>query len=170
MPNWVHNNVSFGTPKILKECLTKYEDDKGKYFDFNKVVPMPKELSDYDAPNYDEKIANEMVKKYGSPDWYHWRLDNWGTKWIPSNTELLSEYDLEFDTAWSTPEVIFQKLSEKYHTSVYVEYADEDLGYNCGSLRYVDGVLVEQTEGDFDFACNVWGFDPEEEKKYRGEE
>lgn len=169
MPNWVHNNVEVGDVRILKECVSKNEDDKGFYFDFNKIAPMPKELENSSAPNSNEQLAKKMIKKYGSPDWYHWRLDNWGTKWLPSNTEIIWDCNAEFDTAWSTPEPIFQKLSEKYHTFVYVEYADEDLGYNCGSLRYVNGELVEHTEGDFNFACNVWGLDPEEEKELRGE-
>ena len=44
MPNWVKNNVRFGTDKVLKECL-----DKDGNFDFNKVIPMPEVLKDKNA-------------------------------------------------------------------------------------------------------------------------
>lgn len=170
MPNWVYNKVSFGDEKVLKECMSKYEDSDGTYFDFNKVIPMPKELDETTSPNRDEKLAKELIKKYGAADWYQWRVDNWDTKWLPSETEVIDDCDVEFQTAWSTPYKIYKEISKKYHTSVSVEYADEDLGSNCGTLKFTNGEIVEDTMGDFDFACNVWGFDPDEEKALREEE
>lgn len=170
MPNWVYNKVEFGTDKVLKECISTYKDGVGTYFDFDKLIPMPKELNEYNAPNYDEAKAKELTKKYGAPDWYKWRVKNWGTKWEPSETYVFDDNTVEFQTAWDTPFPIFQKVSKKYHTTVYVEYADEDLGSNCGRLKFINGecVMDESAEDDFDFACRVWGFDPEEERKYRG--
>lgn len=37
------------------------------------------------------------------PDWYHWNIDNWGTKWNSYSNELKKKY-IKFDTAWSMPE------------------------------------------------------------------
>lgn len=36
------------------------------------------------------------------PDWYHWNIDNWGTKWNSYSNELKKDY-IRFDTAWSMP-------------------------------------------------------------------
>jgi len=42
MPNWVKNKVYIENKNVIKECLVKEEDNE--YFDFNKVIPMPKSL------------------------------------------------------------------------------------------------------------------------------
>jgi Ferredoxin-like domain in Api92-like protein len=58
-----------------------------------------------------------LLEKYGAYDWYDWCLMNWGTKWSPSNVNIESNEDritMIFDTAWSFPEPIFQKLSEMF--------------------------------------------------------
>lgn len=169
MPNWVYNKITFGDAKVLKECIAEYEEG-GQYFDFNKLIPMPKELDEHQAPIRDEKIAKEMVKKYGAPDWYAWRLKNWDTKWLPSETVVVDEYTVEFQTPWSVPYNILREISKKYHTSVVDYYADEDLGSNCGTLKFDNGEIMEDDLGDFEFACEVWGFDPDEEKALLEEE
>lgn len=74
------------------------------------------------------------------------------------------EIMLEFKTAWSTPEPVFLKLAEQYPDLVInIDYADEDMYYNCicGSYRYADGNW-DYEFGDFEFACLMWGKNPEE--------
>ena len=67
---------------------------------------------------------------YNFPDgknddrWYHWCIENWGTKWDVSELDI--EYDdeqleLTFSTAWSPPEGIMQELKDKY----------PDLSFSC---------------------------------------
>ena len=112
------------------------------------------------------KIALDNIKKYGNKDWYDWNIINWGTKWDacdPSVETTDNEIILEFRTAWSTPKPVFLKLAKQYpELMINIDYADEDLGYNCGNYSYVDGKW-NYIIGDYEFACSMWGYDMEEE-------
>lgn len=134
---------------------------------------------DKDNKKFDEaikfgKIALENKKKYGYPTWYEWNIANWGTKWDTCDCET-PEMDndtiiLDFQTAWSTPFEVFQNLSKQYPNIIIdVEYADEDLGSNCGVYGFEDGTHYEESR-DYDFACKLWGYTPEEVASWNEEE
>ena len=112
------------------------------------------------------KIALDNIKKYGHKNWYDWNLANWGTKWDVCNPSVQTtdnEITLKFETAWSTPEPIFKKLAEQYpDLMIDIDYADEDLGYNCGNYSQVDGEGGYKN-GDYEFACSMWDEDLEED-------
>ncbi len=109
-----------------------------------------------------EKYINNL-EKYDAYEWYSWRIKNWGTKWNTTEAEWISPSCVSFETAWSCPEPVFKKLSEKFpDVTIYLEFADEDIGNNCGiatfkagkgKLEYIDSPM---------FACNVWGYDYQE--------
>ena len=127
MPNWCSNEVQIdGTKediaKFREECFT---DHKGvAVLDFSKVLPEP----DYDKPKKDGTHNNGVQTELHSvmPDWWNWRNDNWGTKWnlVPNPEGNLSGYDfvdhgkdyiqLEFETAWSPPDGIYEAIVAKY--------------------------------------------------------
>lgn len=115
-----------------------------------------------------EDLGNTYIKnilEYGCDTWYDFACKNWGTKWNACHTYYVDEYNIEFDTAWSTPIHIFEEISKKYNTRVEVEYADEDIGYNCGTMIFENGELVSKNYGDETFANNVWGWSMEEESE-----
>ncbi|WP_238738850.1 DUF1281 family ferredoxin-like fold protein [Pseudomonas putida] len=70
----------------------------------------------------------------------------WGTKWNAYGQKIDVEGSaLTFDTAWSAPLPIFKALSALHPTEeITVEFADEDIGSNCGTLKLKGGELVEQ--------------------------
>ena len=117
------------------------------------------------------KTAYRNQSKYGTPTWYEWSVNNWGTKWnayncIPCEPNGDSA-ELCFQTAWSAPHPILERLSEQYPALALSHvWADEDIGQNCGRREYSDGCLTEEyyPEGDeaTAFACEQWGYDPEE--------
>ena len=127
MPNWCMNEVQIDgneedIAKFTEECFT---DHKGvAVLDFSKVLPEP----DYDKPKKDGTHNNGVQTELHSvmPDWWNWRNDNWGTKWnlVPNHDGDLTAYltvedgedyiSLEFDTAWSPPEGIYEAIVEKY--------------------------------------------------------
>lgn len=104
MPNWCLNEVEmYGSEEdidAIKELITSKESK----FDLNKIIPMPEELEGT-QPMTDQ------------PNWYDWRLENWGTKWnvieadVDSGTQDISA---SFETAWSPPEFICYHLREKF--------------------------------------------------------
>ena len=117
------------------------------------------------------KQAFQNIQKYGCPTWYEWCINNWGTKWNAYGYEPGTDYSesetLYFQTAWSAPHPFLEKLAEKYpEISFEHEWADEDIGYNCGRKSYEGGVRMEEyfPENEreaFDFSLRLWDCEPE---------
>lgn len=114
----------------------------------------------------------ENLHKYGVPTWYEWSINNWGTKWNAYGYDEQADYskneDLRFQTAWAAPHPVLQKLSEKYPDIAFEhEWADEDIGQNCGRKCYHNGECTDayypKSQKDrIEFACRVWDYDPAE--------
>lgn len=111
MPNWCYNKVSITNNSDDNSKLQKVkeflysdasDDTEENVFDFNNVVPEPKEAE----------------------DWYMWRVNSWGTKWNSSCAEITYEdeetLEYQFDTAWSPPEPIILQLREKFGDDVHI--------------------------------------------------
>lgn len=159
MPNHVTNRLTIiGDENKIKECLNAikgvwkdYPEDDNRRIDFNKIIPMPEEIKNTQAPNRDEKQAKKLIKKYGCANWYDWSIANWGTKW---NAYSFDEYVSEgnviiFNTAWSTPKPVILALSKKYSELEFeVIYADEDWGHNYGEYTFKNGETIQDERYD----------------------
>ena len=107
----------------------------------------------------------ENERKYGHRTWYGWRVENWGTKW-PAMVIEWNENVVTFQTAWDFPEGVLNALSKKFpKIHIKCDFADEDIGRNCGTAEFEDGYsYVGHLVGDMDavpFACDIWGIDME---------
>lgn len=108
------------------------------------------------------KKASDNIDKYGAPTWYDWRIDHWGTKWDAYGYEQGKDYsrakELRFLTAWSAPHPILQKLSELYPSlEITHQWADEDIGFNCGIAVYRAGEQTElEVKQDDELANQLW--------------
>lgn len=109
----------------------------------------------------------------GSSDPLDWSTDHWGTKWNASEVIIDDKY-LEMQTAWGFPFPVIYELSKKFpDETISVDYADEDLGYNCGSFAVKNGEVISEylnTDNvDYEvsrrFARELWGFDPDDEEE-----
>jgi len=143
MPNWCYNRIDvYGdedTADQVKEIHDIFENETQP---FNKIFPIP----DFKTiPNekgelpvleqHKGKDGEVMFETYNFPDgknddrWYMWCVNNWGTKWDAGDVDI--EYndaeilELEFDTAWSPPEGIMEKLREKYPELSFQCFYDE---------------------------------------------
>lgn len=87
MPNHVKNIITFECENQKKKlsAITSVINDLG-YFDFDKIIPMPKELRETSSPN--DKNPEEMIAKYGHPCWYSWSIANRDTKWSAYDQHL----------------------------------------------------------------------------------
>ena len=76
------------------------------------------------------------ILNYGYDTWYDWRCANWGTKWDAYDTYIDKENNIiEFNTAWSCPLPILDKLAEicyEHEVELTGKWADEDRGCNVG--------------------------------------
>ena len=149
-------NVTSGSISYIAEKWAKANEQERKEIEEKKT---------------DEEMAQihqiaDNIAKYGYPTWYEWCIDKWGTKWDACDADC-DCYEqiitITFDTAWSTPVPIFIELSKQYPSFVIcVEYADEDLGCNCGTYAIWEGEIQEEESKDLEFACEMWCIDPEE--------
>lgn len=130
-----------------------------------KTIPMEPwaELSFEEYADLGDKYIRNKAK-YGFTSWYGWCNYNWGTKWNAVEPHWENDNTVHFETAWSAPIPIYEKMSQMFPDIEFeVEYADEDLGSNCGTISWSeDSAFYWEALDDFDFACRVWGYDPEE--------
>ena len=116
------------------------------------------------------KTAYENQCKYGAPTWYEWSINHWGTKWNAyecTPCEAAGDTaELRFWTAWSAPHPILMRLAEQHSDLTFShEWADEDIGMNCGRREYSEGCFMEEyyPEGDeaVSFASGLWNIEAE---------
>lgn len=122
------------------------------------------------------RIAYENEKKYGYKDWYSWSCANWGTKWNAYSQENLEPYKISFDTAWSSPFPVIEKLSKMFpEIEITLEFADEDFGQNCGQVTFLNGNPIKENfpeGGSMEailLAGEIQGMGPGEYVEYFGE-
>lgn len=177
MPNWICNKLSIldvdddTRVEILKAIATRDENGNPVIhtIDFNRIVPMPDDI-------YRGDLGSDEMKKYGDKNWYDWSIKHWGTKWNACDfIDNPQEYgaDIIFNTAWDTPEPIFQTLWNMFPDAHFVvKYADEDIGCNCGIFDFKGETdFAQYTDKSTDscamedairFACEVWDYDADD--------
>lgn len=112
------------------------------------------------------RVYVDNFLKYGTPTWYEWCNKNWGTKWNACEVKVTRNNAgsccVMFDTAWAAPFPVIEKLVRDFsNLEICGEWADEDMGNNCGIWRVLNGVLdCKEPDGDaLKFACDVWEYD-----------
>lgn len=109
--------------------------------DFNKVIPQPENIFNGDL----SMSKKEELIKNGTPNWYDWNCENWGTKWNSYSLKKVSWNTYEFDTAWSGVPGIIQRISELFpDVKINYLYADEDSGSNTGVYEFLGGDVVSE--------------------------
>ena len=149
MPNHVTNRLTiFGSDEEINKVKNFIkseqikEDEKIRRLqtiDFNKITPMPPWV-------FDGNLGREEEEKYGRENcWYGWSIINCGTKWnaYGQPDDRSSENILFFQTAWDSPTDLIRKLSWIFPNMEFeIAWADENVGYNTGILRYRDGETI----------------------------
>lgn len=169
MPNHITTRIKItGDPEAVKRVLNKIKNDEFGMgtIDFEKIIPMPKNI-------FKGNLGVRERELYGNNNWYDWSVSNWGTKWnaygFDPNTDYSKEKELKFLTAWSAPHPVIAKLSEMFPSvKLEHEWADEDIGMNCGRHVYYDGERIEEyyPESEMDrleFAASVLDIQLEED-------
>lgn len=91
----------------------------------------------FDKAMEEGKIRLHNIANYGAPDWYQWRLQNWGTKWNTYEYRRLDKNTIEFQTAWSGIPDMVRIVAQKFpEVTIEYKYADEDWSYNVGNFIF----------------------------------
>lgn len=108
------------------------------------------------------KIQVDNYLKYGYTDWYGWRNANWGTKW-DADVVSVDGLSIIFDTACDCPMPIIERIAKALKNYTFaLEYADENIGYNCGAYIFQDGKQglgadMSGSRQGLEVAHDVWG-------------
>ncbi|MBO5248662.1 MAG: hypothetical protein J6B54_05175 [Clostridia bacterium] len=111
------------------------------------------------------KTAVENLMQYGATTWYDWRTrgDTWNTKWNSYNAyDYNGGNEICFQTAWSAPHPIIEKLSAMYpEVTIKHRWANEDLWQGCGSQTYLGGEMIDHDYPETDMehleiAASIW--------------
>ena len=142
MPNWCRNRITvYGNEQTEKiKEVEKLFDSKTP---FNDIFPQPDWKNtpneNGELPKLEQhknpKTGEVIWETYNFPDgknddrWYHWCIENWGTKWDADVVGLdVQDYDtleISFNTAWSPPEGVVEKLREKFPELTFQCFYDE---------------------------------------------
>ena len=112
MPNWCLNRLT-----VEHEDSSKVDELENAYRNNNtceNFLPTPRNPKD---PTM--LLGEGEAMSGGMPEWYHYRVANWGTKWDfgcqgdysgfqPTRTG--NELSMRFDTAWSPPLGLYERL------------------------------------------------------------
>ena len=142
MPNWCNNSITITGPKDQIKSLWESAQTaaEGSFGLLNAMVPMPQELEGTTSPS-------------DTPNWYDWRVSNWGTKWDIDDTGLEFEDNGDgtasitgwFDSAWSPPIDAYNTfLEENPEVELYATYEEGGMDfaglYDNGADDYMEGI------------------------------
>ena len=131
--------------KRLPEIKEKHEKDVAQVIEFAKGEAMKEYFPS--GLTRDELLQNgftylSYIAKYGYSGWYEWCTNVWGTKWNAWDTCIIDNDNVDFVTAWGSPEGIFKELSKRNpYDPIHVQWEEEG-GY-AGQDEYLDGDCVE---------------------------
>jgi len=112
------------------------------HFDSLMKGDSPLELDDEEWELFLKMMNNK--RKHGAYTWYGWANDFWGTKWNAYDQAMVDETAISFQTAWCIPHKVLEKLSQMYpDVLMRIDFADEDLGSNCGWFTFKNDEIVE---------------------------
>ena len=140
MPNWTENNVLFVGKKEQLKTLKTMLKSKDNDFDFNNIVPMPKNI-------FRGLLGREEEEKYGKNNWYHWSIDNWGTKWNSVDTTVEENggtLSYNFMTAWDCPREIVNALMRMRKTIL----KDISINWDCVHEDGNEHEVIVDIEGE----------------------
>ena len=141
MPNWCSNRVTVsGTEEDISKLSEIFSDTKSI---FNHIIQspdwkrLPNEKGQFPQlermKNPKVRLCGKHIISDGKNDdrWYHWNIQNWGTKWditadsVEIELEDSEMLEVSFDTAWSPPEPICKRLREMFPDSSFSWFYDD---------------------------------------------
>jgi hypothetical protein len=118
--------ITHADPQMVQRAADAWNRDEF----LQEFIPMPKEIED-------SASTGQM------PDWWHWRVANWGVKWDLGKGEYGQEavvkngsFSVGFESPWSPPVEAYKKMVEMgFKIEAY--YFEGGIGF-CGSFIEYD--------------------------------
>lgn len=161
MPNWVDNNLTiYGTKEQIEKVKgqvsqtttsrwgNKKESEKPIFSFFNIIPPPEDKIDEYFGVHGYSEGEKKGDTEY---NWYNFNNREWGTKWDACESSIEEESEncvtYFFQTAWSPPTPVIQKLSEQNpELDITLRFVEEQ-GWG-GENSYKDGIETEEDSWD----------------------
>ena len=108
-------------PTTICSNFDKFKERYGKHIDFT----FEKEgmLSCGYETVMTPECARNLMKKYGTDNWYDWAIRNWGCKWDATMSDSIEDgdYEFRFETPWSIPEEFIKTFALKAYKNVQIQ-------------------------------------------------
>jgi len=177
MPNWVYNTLTISADKdtitriegelekphpiqLMDDMFTqaegKWEMSSPGFSFWNVVAPPEDKWAEYFGVS--GTVKGERLGD-GEYNWYNWNCNNWGTKWDACEPDVDSTDDMltyRFDTAWSPPLDVFEKLCAKYPEVHFEMEYQEEQGWGGIAASTGDGGSYLQSEWDIPGSHEEW--------------
>ena len=148
MPNWVYitlNMKDVAKEDLFEEYESRVTKKMEKTLDFNKIIPEPTDIDEYLDAGYKPRDPGGCIQEDDDRpwfDWYHWHINEWGTKWNSCYGRIDDDDTIYFETAWGAPDPIFEKLSKMYPDRDIDISIDYEMCSDHWEGTYKDGKLV----------------------------
>jgi hypothetical protein len=136
MPNYCQNELTITADKATIDTLQS-AFEKGELLETLRP-----------QPTYEGYMpTGRTAPSEGMPDWWNWRIANWGTKWEVGgencSIERVSDTEIYmvFDSAWSPPVAALQSRDDIAYKLYYCECG---MAF-CGVAEGEDGLHIEET-------------------------
>jgi hypothetical protein len=163
MANWCYNIIEVSGPnKAIDGFLKAVEgNEETPHFDFNGILPMPKEIrnSDEASSSRNPEAIESLIQKYSASGWYDWAIKNWGTEWTgvcnypwneTNSTKTRRTCRIAIETKSSPPTQFLLNASKQFPTisfsNKFYEEGQEFVGYH----KIKKGDYLECDEPDWD--------------------
>jgi hypothetical protein len=134
MPNWCSNSITISHEDPRKIAALADAMAENRFLDH--VIPVPQSLKDTMSGSYgDEAKQAELeaqtarnIEEHGYGNWYDFCCNRWGTKWdvdLAGTVSILDNghrVEANFDSAWSPPTGVYDKLVEEGYDVVGYYY------------------------------------------------
>lgn len=135
MPS-VFEYIHKGSAKINEEPVTHWRLMDKKTGEIVEEAISSFGNKDHYMVKVQEEELDQLQADYGARDWYGWRVNNWGTKWITPvaldsmdkwEEEGWTDIDLTFETesAWGPPHELLDYISCEYDINVSNRWWEE---------------------------------------------
>jgi len=151
MPNWVTNTLTVtgnkaDLDKFVEQVgrthtrqFSRYENVDGELRTITEDAEWTGDFTFWNIHAPDASILDEYHGvadgKAGPNNWYAWNIDNWGTKWDASVSEVVHDGDNEwrvtFDTAWSPPYPVIAASAEQHPNLHFWLDWEEEQGFGA---------------------------------------
>lgn len=180
MPNWCMNRleITAESKAELDEVMEAIRSDE-EPLSFEKICPTPPELEGATSPSGGSASLEDSLTRLNNvmsgneknyKDWYEHHLGEWGTKWELNGVNLVDDWDeneamLEFDSAWSPPTKIVDKLMDRFPKIHFTLYYFEPGCCFAGEYGSEGDICYSDDEEYEKYATKHWGdewFEPME--------